>query len=554
MKPRLRCAIYTRKSSDEGLDQSFNSLDAQREACEAFIKSQKHEGWQLIPTHYDDGGYSGGTMDRPALTRLMDDIDAGQVQVVVVYKVDRLTRALTDFARMIERFDASGTSFIAVTQQFNTTTSMGRLTLNVLLSFAQFEREVTGERIRDKIAASKQKGLWMGGYVPLGYDAKDRTLVINPKEAETVRYIFKQYLELGAVRALKAHLDETGIVSKVRVNAAGHKTGGQSIARGALYTLLKNHHYIGQIVHKGIHYEGQHAPIIDAHTWDAVHRKLETNRNTHADALRAQSPNLLAGRLFDDKGHAMSPSHAVKRGKRYRYYTSQAVVQLRPETGGSITRLPADEIERVVIQDLLHALTDRITAHTLLGPDAPIAQRLALTERVTALAGTLPDDRATLRALIKKVTAGQNGVRVDIGTAALANVLGVDPPGVDTPLILTRNIGVRLRRCRGEAKLITGHDHETDTSPPHTSLLKALARAHDWHQRLIRGEARSIRQLADDASVTEGYVRQLLPLAGLAPDLVEAILDGSAPSTLTLDTLMRDLPLDWAEQRRKLSG
>ena len=200
MKPRLRCAIYTRKSSDEGLDQSFNSLDAQREACEAFIKSQKHEAWQLIATHYDDGGYSGGTMDRPALTRLMDDIDAGQVQVVVVYKVDRLTRALTDFAKMIERFDASGTSFIAVTQQFNTTTSMGRLTLNVLLSFAQFEREVTGERIRDKIAASKQKGLWMGGYVPLGYDAKDRTLVINPKEAETVRYIFKQYLELGAVR------------------------------------------------------------------------------------------------------------------------------------------------------------------------------------------------------------------------------------------------------------------------------------------------------------------------------------------------------------------
>ena len=554
MKPRLRCAIYTRKSSDEGLDQSFNSLDAQREACEAFIKSQKHEGWQLIPTHYDDGGYSGGTMERPALTRLLDDIDAGQVQVVVVYKVDRLTRALTDFAKMIEHFDASGTSFIAVTQQFNTTTSMGRLTLNVLLSFAQFESEVTGERIRDKIAASKQKGLWMGGYVPLGYDAKDRTLVINPKEAETVRTIFKQYLELGAVRPLKTHLDEVGIVSKVRVNAAGHKTGGQSIARGALYTLLKNHHYIGQIAHKGTHYEGQHAPIIDAHTWDAVQRKLEDNRNTHAHALRAQSPNLLAGRLFDDKGNAMSPSHAVKRGKRYRYYTSQAVVQLRPETGGSITRLPADDIERIVIQDLLQALTARITEHTLLGPDAPIAQRLALTEHATALAGTLPDNRATLHALIQKVTAGQNGVRVDIATAALANVLGVDPPVADTPHTIKRSIRVRLRRCRGEAKLITGHDRDTDTSPPRTSLLKALARAHDWNQRLIRGEAPSIRQLADEAGVTEGYVRRLLPLAGLAPDITETILDGSAPSTLKLDTLMHELPLDWAEQRRKLSG
>ena len=527
MKPRLRCAIYTRKSSDEGLDQSFNSLDAQREACEAFIKSQKHEGWQLIPTHYDDGGYSGGTMERPALT---------------------------DFAKMIERFDASGTSFIAVTQQFNTTTSMGRLTLNVLLSFAQFEREVTGERIRDKIAASKQKGLWMGGYVPLGYDAKNRTLVINPKEAETVCYIFKQYLELGAVRPLKAHLDEVGIVSKVRVNAAGHKTGGQSIAHGALYTLLKNHHYIGQIVHKGAHYEGQHAPIIDAHTWDAVQRKLEDNRNTHANALRAQSPNLLAGRLFDDKGNAMSPSHAVKNGKRYRYYTSQAVVQLRPETGGSITRLPADDIERVVIQDLLHALTDRITEHTLLGPDAPIAQRLALTEHATALAGTLPDDRATLRALIQKVTAGQNDVRVDIGTAALANVLGVDLPGADAPHTIKRSIRVRLRRCRGEAKLVTGDDQRNaSTSPPRTSLLKALARAHDWNQRLIHGEAPSIRQLADEAGVTEGYVRHLLPLASLAPDLVEAILDGSAPSTLTLDTLMHDWPLDWAAQRATLN-
>ena len=390
--------------------------------------------------------------------------------------------------------------------------------------------------------------------LPLGYDAKDRTLVINPKEAETVRTIFKQYLELGAVRPLKTHLDEAGIVSKVRVSAAGRKTGGQSIARGALYTLLKNPHYIGQIAHKGSHYEGQHAPIIDAHTWDAVQQKLEDNRNTHAHALRAQSPNLLAGRLFDDKGNAMSPSHAVKRGKRYRYYTSQAVVQLRPETGGSITRLPADEIERVVIQELLKTLTDNGIQSDLLGADAAIAQRHALEERATELSRALPGDRATLRALIKKVTAGQNDVRVGISTAALANVLGVDPPGADTPQILTRNIGVRLRRCRGEAKLITGHDHETDTSPPRTSLLKALARAHDWNQRLIRGEARSIRQLADDASVTESYVRHLLPLAGLAPDLVETILDGAAPSALTLDMLMRDLPLDWAAQRRKLSG
>ena len=403
MKPRLRCAIYTRKSSDEGLDQSFNSLDAQREACEAFIKSQKHEGWQLIPTHYDDGGYSGGTMERPALTRLLDDIDAGQVQVVVVYKVDRLTRALTDFAKMIERFDASGTSFIAVTQQFNTTTSMGRLTLNVLLSFAQFEREVTGERIRDKIAASKQKGLWMGGYVPLGYDAKDRTLVINPKEAETVRYHFQA---IPGTRHRPRTQDPSGCDRHCQ-QGARQRRGPQdrrTIHRpwGALHPpqeppLHRSNRPQGDPLRRPAR---PHHRCADLGCGAAANSKTTVMRTPMRCA--PTSPNLLAGRLFDDKGNAMSPSHAVKRGKRYRYYTSQAVVQLRPETGGSITRLPADDIERVVIQDLLQALTDRIIEHTLLGPDAPIAQRLALTERATALADTLPDDRATVRALIQK--------------------------------------------------------------------------------------------------------------------------------------------------------
>ncbi len=250
-RARVRCAVYTRKSSEEGLEQEFNSLDAQREACEAYITSQKHEGWTALATLYDDGAYSGGTMDRPALQRLLDDVRAGKIDVVVVYKVDRLTRSLADFAKIVEVFDAQGVSFVSVTQAFNTTSSMGRLTLNVLLSFAQFEREVTGERIRDKIAASKKKGMWMGGQPSLGYDVKDRKLVVNEAEAATVRSIFRRYLELGTVRALRDDLAVAGVVSKRRTAADGSPYGGQKFSRGALYLMLKNRIYRGEIVHKG---------------------------------------------------------------------------------------------------------------------------------------------------------------------------------------------------------------------------------------------------------------------------------------------------------------
>src|SRR5713226_4580860 len=266
--PVRRCAIYTRKSSEEGLEQDFNSLHAQREACEAFIKSQAGEGWRLVKTAYDDGGLSGGTMERPALQRLLSDINQGLIDVVVVYKVDRLTRSLTDFAKMVEVFDARGVSFVAVTQQFNTTTSMGRLTLNVLLSFAQFEREVTGERIRDKIAASKRKGIWMGGLVPLGYEVRDRQLIINEAETTIVRHIFTRYCELGSVRLLKEELDRLGVRSKIRVSKDGVESGGQAFSRGALYTLLRNPIYVGEIRHKGVCHPGQHAPIVDRAMWD----------------------------------------------------------------------------------------------------------------------------------------------------------------------------------------------------------------------------------------------------------------------------------------------
>ena len=326
-KAQIRCAIYTRKSSDEGLEQDFNSLDAQREACEAFITSQKHEGWVCLPEMYDDGGISGATMERPALKRLLEDIEARRIDTAVVYKVDRLTRSLGDFAKIVDVFDKHGVSFVSVTQAFNTTTSMGRLTLNMLLSFAQFEREVTGERIRDKIAASKKKGMWMGGLVPLGYVVNDRKLVINESEAKTVRHIYRRYAGLGSVRALKDELDSDGIVSKVRIDRYGRQTGGKPVARGALYLMLQNRIYRGEIVHRDKSYPGEHKAIVDDALWDEVQRKLVANRVDRAIGAEAAQPSLLAGLIYDDAGERMTPSHANKKGTRYRYYVSQKLIR-----------------------------------------------------------------------------------------------------------------------------------------------------------------------------------------------------------------------------------
>ena len=325
-RPAVRCAIYTRKSHEEGLEQDFNSLDAQREACEAYVASQKHEGWTCLPGIYDDGGVSGATLERPALKRLLEDMETGGIDAVVVYKVDRLTRTLGDFARIVEVFDRKEVSFVSITQQFNTTTSMGRLTLNMLLSFAQFEREVMGERIRDKIAASKKRGLWMGGLPPLGYDVQDRKLVVNEQEAETVRDIFRHYLETGSVSALQDRLERDGVAGKVRIDRYGRETGGKPLARGALYHLLQNRIYRGEIVHKEQSYPGEHAAIVDEALWKQVQRKLATNRTERTSGANAAEPSLLAGLVYDGAGQRMTPSHANKQGTRYRYYVSKSLV------------------------------------------------------------------------------------------------------------------------------------------------------------------------------------------------------------------------------------
>ena len=319
----VRCAIYTRKSSEEGLEQEFNSLHAQREACAAYVASQKGEGWTLLPGHYNDGGISGGTLERPALQQLLIDIDEGRVDQVVVYKVDRLTRSLADFAKLVERLDRAGASFVSVTQSFNTATSMGRLTLNVLLSFAQFEREVTAEHIRDKIAASKKKGLWMGGNVPLGYEADGRTLKINEQEASIIRLIYDLYLQRGPVRAVKQELDQRGLKTPVRVASTGRSSGGLPFGIGHLHYILSNPVYAGRTRHKDKVYDGQHEAIIDEDTWTRVQQLLEGKAwNGSVRTRIAKHPSPLVGKLFDETGDRLTPSHANKQDARYRYYVS----------------------------------------------------------------------------------------------------------------------------------------------------------------------------------------------------------------------------------------
>jgi len=344
-----RCAIYTRKSSEDWLEQDFNSLDAQREACEAYILSQKSAGWIALPEMYDDGGVSGGTLERPALQRLLSDIGASRIDTVVVYKVDRLTRSLNDFAKIVDAFDAKGVSFVSVTQQFNTTTSMGRLTLNMLLSFAQFEREVTGERIRDKIAASKRKGMWMGGLPPLGYDVEDRKLVINAGEAVIVCDIYRRYTILKSVRALKEELDSEGVVSKARIDRFGRQSCGKSLSRGALYLMLQNRTYRGEIAHRDNCYPGLHDAIVDATLWDEVQAALAENRVERVSRSGATAPGLLASLVYDDSGERMSPTHSNKHGTRYRYYVSQSLIKRgRPKASGSACRVPAADLEAIV--------------------------------------------------------------------------------------------------------------------------------------------------------------------------------------------------------------
>ena len=440
-RKHFRCAIYTRKSSEEGLEQDFNSLDAQREACAAYIASQKHEGWTELPARYDDGGFSGGNMERPGLVRLLDDIRAKRVDVIVVYKVDRLTRSLADFAKIVEVLDAQGVSFVAVTQQFNTTTSMGRLTLNVLLSFAQFEREIAGERIRDKIKASRQKGMWMGGSVPLGYEVKNRALVINKTEAKKVRLIFRRYVELGSVDALAEELNKKKIRSHRRVTQDGRTIGGRPITRGNLYQILQNPIYLGMVVHKGTTYQGLHQPIIDREAWDRVQEQLAKNRVDHRKQMRARVPSLLTGLVFDEAGERLTPSHSNRGGLRYRYYISKSLARGRPRADeqGKRWRIPAVEIENAVLVALGSFLDDQSALSSILSLGRlPPAQTASVLKATTAVSRSLSQDhagqlRSTLQSILSRIEIGDTTLTLTVALGRLREALKLSSLASDEP-------------------------------------------------------------------------------------------------------------------------
>jgi site-specific DNA recombinase len=565
---KMRCAIYTRKSSEEGLEQAFNSLDAQREACAAFILSQKHEGWTVLPTMYDDGGFSGGTMDRPALKLLLGDIAAGNVDVVVVYKIDRLTRSLFDFAKIVEAFDAKGVSFVSITQQFNTTTSMGRLTLNVLLSFAQFEREVTGERIRDKIAASKKKGMWMGGLPALGYDVQNRKLVVNEQEALTVRQIFRRYVQLRSVRALQTELDGAGIRSKRRVFADGTQVGDQRFSRGALYLMLQNRVYRGEITHKGNAYPGEHRPIVEQALWDEVQAVLTENRVNRAAGSDAKHPSLLAGLAFDDTGERLTPTHAVKKGTRYRYYVSTSLIIGAAKNRSMGRRIPAANLETLVITKLQTFLADQGAILDAIRDEyADGAGQRRLIDRGRQIAeelGTLEPDqtRAMMTTLLSRVDVRSNRVEINIRRARLVELLGtqsIDPTtqrkrlGNDPEDVLTLTVRARLQRVGREMRMLVENTDDQTTADP--GLLRIVARAHDIQARLMQNTDLTVHVIASQERVSANYVYRLLRLPSLAPDIITAIINGKNPPQLTAKKLMRltpQIPVDWAEQRKLL--
>ena len=518
--PTRRCAIYTRKSSEEGLDQAFNSLDAQREAGEAYVKSQTSEGWRLHAARYDDGGFSGGSMERPALQRLLADVETGRIDVVVVYKIDRLTRSLADFARIVERFDARGVSFVSVTQAFNTTSSMGRLTLNVLLSFAQFEREVTGERIRDKIAASKAKGMWMGGILPLGYDlplAGTRTLEVNHAEAEQVRDIFRRYLALGSVHRLAEELASEGIHSKQRTTAAGKMMGGTPFSRGALFHLLRSPVYLGKITHGKLVHQGAHQAIMDAEVFEAAQQRLAAQRRRHGQGAERRTEKApLTGKIFDAHGGPMSPTFSRGRsGRLYRYYVSASLQQGK----AAFTECALHRVAAAPLEELLTGVLTRLV------PAATIP--LTVPRRVVVKDGQI---EIHLPAALKREIGDRLGPGEELTTLDRKACL------LSLPLVLPMRGGRR--------QIIRGSGMQAQ---PDRALVAALRRAHAMLER----DASGMPIVA--SAPTSLYARRTLSLAFLAPDIQRDILAGTLPARINLEALLQlEIPHDWNDQRRIL--
>jgi DNA invertase Pin-like site-specific DNA recombinase len=523
------------------LEQEFNSLDNQREASEAYIRSQAHEGWKLIRDRYDDGGFSGGSIDRPALAKLLDDVRARRVDIIVVYKVDRLTRSLADFAKLVELFEEHDVSFISVTQAFNTTTSMGRLTLNMLLSFAQFEREITGERIRDKVAASKKRGIWMGGAVPFGYRVENRALQIVEDHAQFVRDLFRRYLEIGSVVRLKIALDAENIRLPVRFAGTGRTVGGRLIPRGHIYWILSNPIYVGRLRHKGQVHDGLHTAIVDQETWDRVQRQLGAQTQTRADPHR-NTESFLAGKLYDDRGNRMGPSHAAKAGRRWRYYISRAALTGRKLDAGSITRVPAPQIEKQVFDAIKGVIASR-----------PSIAKLGALPSVGCSGNTvgsghvaddqrlgLADHQALLDA-IERVTISTREIKIQLSDAAVVDgqdrtltVPWIPPSPYQRREIIQGEVEPRasIRPMRVRAR---------------TVFAESLCNAHRWLDELIMDPDQTIETIAGRERRSERSIRMTLSLAFVAPPIVAAAIEGRLPRGFGTKRLM-DLPMVWSHQ------
>jgi len=520
----VRCAIYTRVSTEQGLDQEFNSLDAQYEAASAYIKSQAHAGWTLIRPRYDDGGYSGGSTDRPDLQRLLEDIRARKIDVIVVYKVDRLTRSLADFAKLVELFDAHGVSFVSVTQQFNTTTSMGRLTLNVLLSFAQFEREVTSERIRDKIAASKRKGIWVGGNLPLGYEMKDGKIAVVEEEAEQVRLIFRRYLELGSVNELVRDLAERNIRTKTKKLSTGRTRGGIPFGRGALYYLISNHFYVGEVKYKGEILRGEQPPILDRALFEAVRQKALAQWS-HRTIVRNKSDHLLTGLLFDDAGHRMIATHATKAGVRYRYYVSTPFLhgEAKTASAGSISRIPAADIEEVVVKSL--------NEHLAAKHDTSTTKALRF------------GDRCTIKQPVAAIIVHKDKLIVRLKSEGAEEASG---PLEDLSLTIPWQKPPSRRRRQ---ILLPQNTLRTEVRPERferrARLVSAIARGRQWLDDIVSGRVTTVAELCAREECSGRQVNMTISLAFLAPNLVKAAVEGRLPRGIGIERL-RDLPAEWS--------
>jgi DNA invertase Pin-like site-specific DNA recombinase len=548
---KVRCAIYTRKSSEEGLEQEFNSLHAQREACASFIASQKHEGWVLLPNHYDDGGISGGTLERDGLKQLMRDVDDGLIDQIVVYKIDRLTRSLSDFAKLVDRLDAAEASFVSVTQSFNTATSMGRLTLNVLLSFAQFEREVTAERIRDKIAASKKKGLWMGGNVPLGYEPNGRTLKIVKEEATTIRTIYDLYQNHGTIEAVIRQAENQGLQSIAKHGSNQGKA--TSFKQGQVHYILTNPIYAGRIRHKDKIHEGQHEAIIEPDRWQEVQTQLTNNAAKQRGTKSTKTISLLSGKLFDETGDHLTPSHANKQGKRYRYYVSNRLitqpankanngkVQTNKSKGG--WRLPAKALEQQIATSIVDHLEGHLATDLFIRPDADqiegVQQKLAELS-LSIKSGQLATALSTLKQAT--ITAGTISVQLDADT--FADLFEVTTDKLN-PAACTFDTAFQFRKRGSETKLVIGHKLMNE---PDQILIDNIARAHDYYKAIKAGQ--TFDQVAKANNTTKRRLLQIIDLAFLAPDIVKSIMTGDQPDGLTSKWLEKNLlPSNWQSQR-----